>query len=594
MRKRARNGVARILQMMAVIAIIMLVTPNISVVPIEFSKYVAAETPELSVQTEYTVLRWTPSTEWDAAFQNATYYQNQTFSATSGTYHETGYMKTKASADSTEYANRNLSIASGSSYAMFEMMYCAVSKDAQDHFQMNLTLNRTVTNAYDFDNLAIGNEYNVPTVWYKDATDNQTIDLGFTFEEDVWYVAILYINDNYTADAEMRWASNYTVAGSAHISALNLSLPENVTLMNITNNNAAGGEGNEYWLEYTFYRLADDFSGFGDSSANTAFGRNFADDKTSISKIFDKTMDADASTDHGNMSAGTNNSDALRKADFFNNGAESAPATRDALAKSNNSWYSTQDVKHICGMTPEKNDSFQHKQAAEWSFTDNFQEYLLNDVRAQFNKDKDEGVFVDHRVNTLNFTIVFPEDYREQVQEDFKEGLEDTNADIEACWLDPTMNAEGGGWFSGLSGTFSDVTNAATDGMENVWENSMGFFGGSSQGAGDWLSGGIFGMGDSAGSMSDGLFSFTNSAIGGIVDGAASFTAGISDFIASTAGQLITAPFSFLMALTGKIILWVVLVIIGITILVLFLVWRKSAASHEGGKTAKADIKSGA
>jgi len=593
MKTRATNGVGRILQLIAIIAIVMVVTPNISVVPIEFSKYVAAETPDLYIQTEYTVLRWTPSTEWDAAFQNATYYQNVTFSETSGTYHETGYMKTKASADSTEYAARNISIATGSSYAMFEMMYCAVDKDAQDHVQMNLTLNRTVTNTYDFDNLAIGNEYNVPTVWYKDATDNQTIDLGFTFEEDVWYVAILYINDNYTADAEMRWASNYTVAGSAHIASLNLSLPENVTLMNITNNNAVGGGGNEYWLEYTFYSQADDFNGFGDSSANTAFGRNFADDKTSISKIFDKTMDADPSTDHGNMSAGTNNSDALRKADFFNNGAETAPATKSALQKSNDSWYSTQDVKHICGMTPEKNDSFQHKQAAEWSFTDNLQEYLLNDVRAQFNKDADEGVFVDHRIDTLNFTMIFSEDFREQVKADFEEGLEGSSTDIEACFLDPTMTAEAS-LFSGISGTWAQVTGGIDDGLENAWESSFGFLGGSTQGAGDWLSGGLWGLGDSAGSMSDGLFSFTNSAIGGIVDGAASFTAGIGDFVSSTAGQLITAPFSFLMAMTGKIIFWVVLVVIGLTILVLFVWWRKTAASHEGGKTSKADIKSGA
>jgi len=592
MKTTAINGVGRVLKVMAIIFMAMLVTPQISVVPIEFSRYVAAETPELSLEADFSVIRWEPSVAWSTAHENATYYQNQTYSDTSGTYHETGYLKTKAAVGTTDYANRNISIAAGSSYAMFEMMYMAVSLDAKDHVQMNLTLNRTnAAPTYDFDQLAIGNEYNVPTVWYKNSLQNQTIDLGFTFEEDVWYVAILYINDNYTADAEMRWASNYTLAGSSHISALNLSAPENVTLMNITNNNAAGGGGNEYWFEYAFYTLAGDFTGIGDSSANTAFGNYQPDDKDTMSKLFDKEVDADIDADVENMSAGSNNSAALALKDYFDNGG-TAPASINSFEKSNSSWYSAQDVKHICAMTREKNTSYEHRQAAEWSFTDDFQTYILNAVRKQFDKDEDDGVFVDYRLASVNFTITFSDSFREKVRDDFIEGVEGSDADIEACWLDPTMNAEAG-LFDGISGAWGDVTNGIGDGLGNVYDNTLGGFGASMQGTGEWISGGFMGFGEGINNIGQGLFDMTSSTIGSIVSGAAEFTADIVSFVCTSAARLITAPFSFLMSMTGKLLFWVGLVVIGIIILVLFIVWKRSAAKHEGGKTSKADISSG-
>ena len=187
----------------------------------------------------------------DFAFSNTTAL-TETFSDVSDNVEkDNGYMYLNASSATDEYANRD--IVTTATTGTWEMMWIADTKKAQDVFTMNLTLNRTYDDN-DFDNVAIGNEYNVFTVFYKNATGNQTYQVSTqTFHEDVWYVAQVYFNLNYTVDCEFRWKENFTLIDSCHITDANLSRMSNITLMNLSNENGGGGAANAYRVEYAFW-----------------------------------------------------------------------------------------------------------------------------------------------------------------------------------------------------------------------------------------------------------------------------------------------------------------------------------------------------
>lgn len=585
-----KRRIPKILQIMVFIAVSLLVLPSVSVVPVRTPTYIAAggaEDVRLSLDLDF--FRYLDSDpDWYADHANSTNGMNLTYSETSGTYYSTGYLYTRCAANSAEYANRNITYTSATTSAMWEMMYEAVDKDAEDVFQMNLTLNRT-SHAYDFDNLAIGNEYNVPTVWYKNATDNQTIDLGFTFEQGVSYIAILYINANYTADAEMRWKSNGTVAGSAHISALNLSSPANVTLMNLSNANGAGGGGNSYRVEYAFYMGDTDFD-LVDNSDNTRLGDTTPSGDEEMKRwLFRQSIDADLSTDWGNMSGGANMSEALvDSSDYFNNG-QSIPTDITNFQKTNDSWYNPRDLKHLCAMIPEKNESYNHREAYEYHWGDDFQKTIFNDIRAQYNYDEDAGMFVDHRVENLNLTVTFSDTFADQVRQDFWEGVKGSNADIEASFF--TQNAEAG-MFDSISGSWNNIMDGAGDGLGNVYDNSFGMLGASAMGAGEWATSGFLGFGDSVGNGISGFFTATNAAIGNIVSGASQFIVNGGKFLLTTAFQLLKLPFSLLMMLTGKIHWTIIFVIFVIIVLaVVFFYYRKHPQAFKRGGSKKIGTK---
>jgi len=525
--------------------------------------------------------------EWYDNFCNSTDINSTGWADTSGAWKSLGYMYLNASSATSEYANRAVTELSAATTGMFEFMYYADSKQAQDVVQMNLTLNSTY-HAYDFDNFAVGNEYNVARIWYKNATQNQTVDLDAqTFEADTWYIFQIYFNANYTQDVEWRWKENFTIVDSKHISDANLSSIGNVSLMNLSNDNGGGGSANAYTFEYVWYDSTIDV-GEGTTDESTGYAPVNPDDEKHVWKIrASEDIDIDdMDIDYRNMSGGNNNSALLNRGDFWDNGAEGAPANIDALIMADeDSYYSGSDLKHIAGMTPEKNETTQHREAQAFGFGANTETYLLDNVREQFFNDKDEGFVVSYRVYRAWIHFEFSEDLTKAVNKQWDKSMKASDADRSD-------------FTDGYTGTGAEIEEGVSDSLDDVHKNVFGALVVAYKEPDDLIDDeGILSstaMDASVASWFDGMAgsfrgaaSFTNAGIGSIIGGGKELLFDGGELIITTFGTLVMLPFTLLFGGTlGKII--TIIVILAVGVLVIALVEHKTGAvSRFFKKTAK-------
>jgi len=470
-------------------------------------------------------------------------------------------------------------------------MYMADTISSGDEFRLNFTLNATYAE-YDYDNFAVGNDAGVATIWYKsDATPQVNTTLTMTdqtFYADVWYTFTVYWNTNYTVDVEWYWKSNFTLCDSKHITDASLDSFANITLMNLSNVNANAGV-NAYSIEYIYYADSDTTFDYGQTATTTSWSPVAPPDQEHMLKLRKASLDADVGADKRNMSGGDNLSAALGT-EYFG----TVPASLTATLYDNNSAYDTKDIKYTAAMTPEENETYKHEQAWAWGWGDNLEKTVLDDLRLQIYDDEDDGYIVDYRITSVWVTIDFSDALQDAVQEDFWEGIEGTDADIEAMW--PFDKADG----TAISGDQDDIKKAVKDALSNTRENSFGLLCGVFDEAGDIVDSGTggrdasaFGFGDGSSGISSAVFTMTNAAIGALVDGLNSLLFDANTFVTNSLGQLVTDPFSLASGGTvGKMMIWVIIFVVFILLIIfevrtkIFSEWfNKLFGKKSGSKT---------
>ena len=527
----------------------------------------------------------------DFAFSNTTAL-TETFSDVSDNVEkDNGYMYLNASSATDEYANRD--IVTTATTGTWEMMWIADTKKAQDVFTMNLTLNRTYDDN-DFDNVAIGNEYNVFTVFYKNATGNQTYQVSTqTFHEDVWYVAQVYFNLNYTVDCEFRWKENFTLIDSCHITDANLSRMSNITLMNLSNENGGGGAANAYRVEYAFW---DNGYSSGQQSTDGTTGYapvNPAEEKHVWKFSKNQKIDTDAmDTNYTNKSGGHRNVDALKYgADYWGDGMESTPsAMSDLLMSNNESMYSDRDIQNIIGFTEEKNDTTYHREVYVFGFsdgTDGYEEYMLDNLIKQFgdeDDDTDDAYVVSYRVENIKLHFRFSEALIDTVQDDFAEGMEDSSH------IDTETYTDGY-----TSDTGDDLSDGVEEALDDVHTKSFGTLTLSyaepddiANEKGILPTADVWSWGDDIKSGWDGLATFGNGAIGSIVGGGQELVIWLDDFAETTWGGFISDPLSLVFSGTLAKIYWGVIIVFFV---IIFLAIYEKQTGGVSGALSKAKNK---
>ena len=474
---------------------------------------------------------------------------NDTWTATSGVYKGTGYLNSETSAGESDYANKALSLSSASFHS--EMLYISDTLDTDDVVQMNITGG---TNQ-----IAVGNEYNVARVWYHNASGIQTVDLG-TFAEDVWYSVEIFLNNNYTADVVWKWRDNYTWAGGQHLSDINLSTPSNVTLFNISNTCGGVATSNVYRFEYTFYDSGGCVGSVQTDDTSAWKPITPTDTKTVIS-IFDKTLDADLGADKGNVSGGTNTTTALGT-DYF---GSSLPTTLDDLLKDEESTYSTSDIQKMAGMIAEKNETYHHDRLWVYSWGNNLEEAMTDNLKDQVYGSTDTGYVVDYRVSTGTITITITEVFADSIREAFWEEVDEKGGvDIEAFSF-------GGGIGNAISGSGNYISNGMSWGLDGVHGNALGLVAGVFKNPADFL----------GAKLANGFYRFkgaafqmTNAFTGAVLNGLESVTLGAVDFLITTAFKLVALPFTFLLG--GSIGTIIFIIVFAVIIILAIFEWKTS------------------
>ncbi len=564
----------RIMKMVSLFLTFLLVFPAVGGVQlIPLVEIVSAEgDPDVSVSTEFDFLRMKRSAvTYKDAFDNSSDLNN-TWSEVSGVVKDLGYLYLNTTNTADKYVHKNVSLTGTS--AMFEMMYyCDVLK-AQDVFQMNLTVNRT-DDVNCCDNLAIGNEYNVPTVWYKNAAGNASFkSTTQTFYDDTWYVCQIYINDNDTVDFEWRWKSNFTLMDSCYIDDANLSSAADVGLMNISNGQGVGGQKNYYTVEYAFLDGSTDMEE-GKSSESTSWAPLGPSETRTINRrIIKPQVDANLNLNSTDMSGGWNATEHVLGDLYLGSGR-----TKSDFLKDNESAYDLEDIRKLSATMCEENTTYSHERA--WAFQlsdeedDSMESAVLNKARLQVFEDVDVGEPVDYRVSYMNITIIWPDALIDSVKENFWKGVDSSDADVQALSFSNPLSGAG----KSLWGSGSDVWGAMGDGMNSATSGSLGLVAFSFEGAGDLISSGWGGMGTSLSSISKGALQFTNTAIGSIVSGAGSLVLNGGRLLLNTVGKIIMLPFSLLMA--GTLLIKVVMIILVIlTVIVLAVAFKRYRNKH--------------
>jgi len=490
--------------------------------------------------------------ENDVTFSDAfdsTTNLNDTWTAASGAYKGAGYLYSITTAGETDYANKTLSLSSSSFHC--EMLYRSDILDTGDVVQMNITGG---TNQ-----IAVGNEYTTTRIWYHNASGLQTVDLG-TFEEDEWYTLEIFLNGNYTADVVWKWRNNYTYAGGQHLSDINLSTPTNVTLFNISNTCGGALTDNSYRFEYAFYDSGGCVGVVQTDDTSVWKSINPTDTKTVVS-IFDKTLDADLGTDHGNMSGGANTTTALGT-DYF---GSSLPTSLDDLLKDEVSTYSTSDIQKIAGMIAEKNETYDHDRLWVYSWGENLEESMTDNLKNQVYGSSDNGYVVDYRVSAATITVSITEVFAESIREDFWETVDDKGGvDVEAFSF-------GGGIGNALSGSSNYISNGMKWGLDGVHSNSLGLVAGVFKAPGDFLG---THLSNAFYSLKGAAFQVTNAFVGAVLNGLESVTLGVVDFLITTAFKLVMLPFTFL--LSGSIGTILFIIVFVVIIIVAIFEWKTS------------------
>jgi len=471
-----------------------------------------------------------------------------------------------------EWVGRNITELSAATTGMFEVMYISEDKEAGDHVQMNLTLNATWDDN-DFDNFAVGNEYDVARVWYKNAAGNTTVDLDAqTFEEDEWYVFQIYYNSNYTQDVEWRWKSNFTLIDSKHVTDANLSYIQNITTVNLSVESRAAETPN-YTFEY-FYYAATTAIGEASTATTTGYAPAKPEETEHIWKMRkNQEIDVDDyNIEWRNMSGGDNSSTALQQGmDYWDDGKETLPTVMtDITMTDNDSYYSMTDLKHIAGFTPEENESTSHREAYAFGFGDNYEDYILEVLREQFFDDEDQGFTVSYRIDAAYLHFEFSEDFIDKVQDSFTDTMKADND------IDKNLFAEG------YTGTSDDMVSAVDDACDDVRADvfgalvlsfdkpseivsDSGFLSSYSAEASVWS------WGDSVKGAWSGGASFTNAAIGAIVGGSKELVVDLASFIASGFGTAISTALTVFFAGTlGKLSWTVIFVMVFVVIALVY------------------------
>ena len=594
MNRNIYKPVKRLFQWVTLLLAALLILPSTAgVINIQVGfEYVAAEGVEdVVLDTEFDFVRLLDSAPTKAfGFANNTAVATTFEDVLNGPTQDAGYLRMNASASTNESVNF---VMTGNSNVdgMAEIMYMADTISSGDEFRLNFTLNATYAE-YDYDNFAVGNDAGVATIWYKDeATDQANTTLTMTdqtFYADIWYVFTIYWNANYTVDVEWRWKSNFTLCDSKHITDANLDSFANITLMNLSNVNANAGV-NAYSIEYLYYANSDTSFDYGQTATTTSWSPTPPPDQEHMLKLRKASLDADVGADQRNMSGGDNLSAALGT-EFFG----TVPASLTATLYDNNSAYDTKDIKYVSAMTPEENETYKHEQAWAWGWGDNIETTVLDDLRLQIYDDKDDGYIVDYRITSVWISLDFSDALQDAVQEDFWEGIEDTDADIEAMW--PFDKADG----TAISGDQDDIKKAVKDALSNTRENSFGLLCGVFDEAGDIVDSGTgsrdasaFGFGDGSSGISSAPFTMVNAAIGSLVDGVSTLLFDAQSFLTNSDGQLNGNPFSLVAGGTvGKMMIFVIIFVVFILLVIfemktgIFKEWfNKLSGKKSGSRT---------
>jgi hypothetical protein len=483
--------------------------------------------------------------------------------------------------------------------ALFEMMWRGYDREAQDNFTMK------IENLTDKSNISIVAQGDGDFVTiYTNATGVKTevVNTG-QFDQDEWYVWQIFINDNNTADTNIRWKENFSIIpdGAVHITTCNLSTPDDADTLWI-NNTEPNVASNGYILEYVF---ADDNSAMGELPADTSANfeniqpkeseklqHRIRQDDVDISDAIDAIWDGNETDDrtHYNCSGGENVTDALNYMDYTipNNLSHALDNHSDE------SYWSWKDFGEVVQLVSEQNESedSDHFDFLEVTFADDDLEQRFKDImKGQFDitdveddddddDDDDEvGYVVSYRIDDLYFKFVPSEDMVNRVESVLDDAIDKSDADVQAYtwpWEDLP---------SGVSGDGSDILDLIKDtipamnedviGLAAFWKND-----------GDSISGGILPDWELP-SSGEAMWVFTNALIGQIIKGAKELLFGMWHLLVNGTLQAMNHAFSFIWAGTIQNA-WFWVVIGAIFIIPLAIMWWVGIGPFAaGGKLGK-------